>query len=48
MLLDSLDQAWDEMDAPKKQVDDAGFKESTSGVKTEFQAKPPVRTERLV
>jgi len=25
MLLDALDKAWDEIDAPKKEVDDAGF-----------------------
>ena len=48
MLLDALDKAWDEIDAPKKEVDDAGFKEFTSGMKSEFQTGPPVRTEKLI
>ena len=42
-LLDALDKAWDDIDAPKKQMDDAGFKEFTNGMKIQFQGGPPER-----
>jgi len=42
-LLDALDKAWDDIDAPKKQMDDAGFKEFTNGMKSQFQGGPPER-----
>jgi hypothetical protein len=38
-----LDKAWDDIEAPKKEIEDAGFREFSAGLNSEFVLDQPVR-----